>query len=380
MRKFQLIIFILFALIMATDSFAQNTFLKIKWYKSARLEDVGNDKTSLGIAGPVAGVVGKNIIVAGGANFPDAMPWLGGKKKYYSNAFVYRPSGKKLRLSSVWQLPQPVAYAASCNTNEGFVYAGGETVDGKLSSRVYYVSLRDKKLQFTALPSLPVPLANASLVYSGDSLYIIGGESVDFVSNKIYSLHFRDSSIVWMEAGTLPHAMSHGIAVKNEDGKISIIGGRRRNPGAVSDLYSDVFLFDPLSGSVSKQQPLPYALSAGSGIAYGNEVFVFGGDDGTTFHKAEAVIAAKAKETDEERKSQLDKERILIQSTHPGFNKNILWLDDKAGQWKSIGIFPFELPITTAALQRKKKVFIASGEIKAGVRTPLIFMGKIKNR
>jgi len=45
---------------------------------------------SKGLAGPVTGVCNGKLIVAGGSNFPDSMPWLGGKKKYYSNGYVFR--------------------------------------------------------------------------------------------------------------------------------------------------------------------------------------------------------------------------------------------------------------------------------------------------
>jgi hypothetical protein len=40
------------------------------------------------VAGPFAGTSGGALIVAGGANFPDKMPWDGGKKIWHDTAFV----------------------------------------------------------------------------------------------------------------------------------------------------------------------------------------------------------------------------------------------------------------------------------------------------
>ena len=60
-----------------------------------------------GVAGPFAGVSGGALLVAGGANFPDRMPWEGGKKVWLDRVWVLeKPDG-------VWReagkLPRPLA-------------------------------------------------------------------------------------------------------------------------------------------------------------------------------------------------------------------------------------------------------------------------------
>jgi len=44
-----------------------------------------------GMAGIIAGTHGGVLIAAGGANFPDKMPWDGGKKIYYDEIFGLKP-------------------------------------------------------------------------------------------------------------------------------------------------------------------------------------------------------------------------------------------------------------------------------------------------
>ena len=46
----------------------------------------------LGVAAPFAGVSGGSLLVGGGANFPDRMPWEGGRKVWHD---------------TVWALAQP---------------------------------------------------------------------------------------------------------------------------------------------------------------------------------------------------------------------------------------------------------------------------------
>ncbi|MCX6997017.1 MAG: hypothetical protein NTV49_07995, partial [Kiritimatiellaeota bacterium] len=43
---------------------------------------------ALGVAGPFAGVSGGALLVAGGANFPNGMPWAGGRKVWHDAVYV----------------------------------------------------------------------------------------------------------------------------------------------------------------------------------------------------------------------------------------------------------------------------------------------------
>src|SRR6188474_1845861 len=59
-----------------------------------------------GYAGMFAGVAGGKLIVAGGANFPDTMPWEGGKKVWYDTVFVLDRSDGQWRIAG--KLPRPL--------------------------------------------------------------------------------------------------------------------------------------------------------------------------------------------------------------------------------------------------------------------------------
>ncbi|MCC7378652.1 MAG: hypothetical protein IT255_04785 [Chitinophagaceae bacterium] len=60
----------------------------VKWKIAAQLPPTNGETVSIGLAGPLTGVTNDVLIVAGGANFPDGLPWNGGKKKYHNDIFV----------------------------------------------------------------------------------------------------------------------------------------------------------------------------------------------------------------------------------------------------------------------------------------------------
>src|SRR5262245_59407932 len=77
----------------------------------------------IGFAGPFAGTSHGALIVAGGANFPAAMPWEGGQKAWYESIFVLpKPQGRWL---TGFKLPHAMAYGISVSAPEGVLCAGG---------------------------------------------------------------------------------------------------------------------------------------------------------------------------------------------------------------------------------------------------------------
>ena len=70
--------------------YAQQGVSSIQWKIAGELPSTNSHERSLGFAGPVAGIHKNILVVAGGANFPKAMPWMGGKKKYYDCGYLFK--------------------------------------------------------------------------------------------------------------------------------------------------------------------------------------------------------------------------------------------------------------------------------------------------
>jgi cyclically-permuted mutarotase family protein len=338
---------------------------------------------ALGFAGPVVGMNNDVLIVGGGSNFPDNMPWLRGKKKYYDDLFVFKKNiNDSLALFKSFKLPFALAYSANVSTNKGVVVAGGENENG-ISKKVLMVQWNEatQNISIKNLPDLPFGVTNASAVVHNDKIYLAGGEMRNEVSNHFLSLNLNDLNAEWESLPSLPKPISNSVMVVQSNGLndcIYIIGGRKKNADSTSDLYASNFQFDLKTNEWTEKRSLPYTLSAGTGVAVGlNSVLLFGGDNGATFHKTEEIILAINKEKDEAKKKQLAIEKIKVQATHPGFCKQVLLYDIKKDKWKAIGCIPYDSPVTTTAVKWNHEVIIPGGEIRAGVRTVQILSAKI---
>src|SRR5438128_2044870 len=95
----------------------QAASLTLSWRSLPPLPD------RIGFAAPFAGISGRALLVAGGANFPGAMPWEGGQKLWYDSIYVLpKPDAEWL---AGFKLPRPLAYGVSVSTPEGVLCAGG---------------------------------------------------------------------------------------------------------------------------------------------------------------------------------------------------------------------------------------------------------------
>ncbi|MGV3589105.1 MAG: Kelch repeat-containing protein [Adhaeribacter sp.] len=356
----------------------------INWKVAAELPALTGQSKALGLAGPVVGVHHQVLVVAGGANFPDKMPWLGGAKKYYEDIYVFEKEAKGNTIKpnpKLFRLPNPVAYGASCSTSSGIICAGGENDKG-ITNQVLLIQwdTATKKIAVRNLPDLPIAVTNAAITAINNKVYVGGGEMADGVSNHFYSLNLNHTAAGWKQLPSLPKPISHAIMVmqSSSDHKyIYMIGGRKKNSNGISDLNDSVYRYDLKSSQWQPKQSLPYALSAGTGMATGTgEILLFGGDKGETFHKTEQLLAAIAAEKDHAKKQQLNQQKATLQAAHPGFSKEVLQYNALTDTWKKLGTIPFEVPVTTTAVNWADGVLIPSGEIKAGVRTPQLLLGK----
>ena len=351
---------------------------------------------NIGVAGAFSGIHNGAIIVAGGANFPNGMPWEGGKKQYSNEVFVFsinrngtsrfNREDKLKRQNQSFNLIEKRAYGASVSTPKGIVCLGGENEKGA-SNKAFLMQCNSKikQIEYQNLANLPLPLTNASATTIGNTIYVVGGESDNKTTQSFLSLDMSDRNAAWKILPDLPKPISNAVVVAQSE-SIFVIGGRAKTASGISDLYNSAFKFDikqniwtPLSNIGDGQQTVT-ALTAGTGIALENQsIVLFGGDKGKTFHQVETLLAAINSEKEEAKKQSLIQQKNQLLATHPGFSKDILLYDTETDQWAKIGTIPFDTPVTTTAFRWGKRIYIPSGEIRAGVRTPHILAVDIQN-
>lgn len=338
-----------------------------------------------GLAGGISGVFQQVLIIAGGSNFPDSLPWQGGKKKYHDDIFVLDLDNNdtyKWMNAVPDKLPQALAYSACTSTPNGVISIGGENEKGLVSS-AYLIGwdMGIKKCIITSLPDFPFPVTNAAAAYATGKVYVAGGETAGGVSRGFYALSLNAVEKGWQKLPDLPSATSHTLLLAqagDENGQLFLIGGRRKDPSGVSELYDQVFAFAPHSGTWIRKSSLPYPLSAGTGVCVDKkDLFIFGGDKGETFHQVELLMSEIVHEHDPLKKQQLTDRKNDLQVHHPGFSHELLTYRIKRDKWKRAGKLDFTIPVTTNASIRDHKIFIAGGEIRAGVRTAQVVAGII---
>lgn len=326
--------------------------------------------TGQALAGSVAGIVGDNLLLGGGANFPDALPWEGGKKQYHDSLRVFRLlQPDSLQFEGSYLLPHPTAYGVSWSTGEGLLYAGGESA-GRPTRQTWWFTYNNGRMQVDTLPDLPQPITNAAGCTIGNLCYLAGGETKAGMHNRILVMDIGGTAKTWRTVAELPEAWSHAVLLPqkvNGQDYLVFIGGRRKTDSGISVFSDKVYRLNLSTLEWGHLPDLPEALSAGNGVVLPDQsLLLLSGDDGTTFHEVEKKLSEIKSKPDNEALVQQKNELL---SSHPGFGRNVWRLQVNAKQWESFDALPFTAPVTTTAIQQGNHIWIPCGEIKAGIRS-----------
>lgn len=341
-----------------------------------------------GLAGALSGCVGNQMIVAGGSNFEDNLPWRGGTKLYHDELYILtREKDNSLTWShSKQRLPQPMAYSANVQTDNGFISIGGEDLTKKLDLVFQLIMVRDS-VRFNTLPELPYALANAGAALIGSTLFVAGGLDSYGATDYFLYLDLLADDMKWTNLPKLPEHLSHAVVVSQNDGNeecIFVIGGRNKT-GVTSNFLSNIWKYSPSTGQWTKAGKLQlsvqdsFGLSAGTGVSFGDRwLILFGGDRGILFNKTEKINDALSRLPTGPEKEKLLKEKDLLLSNHKGFSREILAFNTLTGVLHKVGDVPGYSQVTTNAFWWNNRIVIPSGEIRPGIRTPLVTSIKIE--
>jgi N-acetylneuraminate epimerase len=383
-------LFVSFILIttMLTSELSAQTSINIFWKKIATIPSSKENQKSLGLAGAINGVNNDVFIVAGGSNFPNKLPWEGGIKAYYNSIFVLEKKGEEYywnkKVKSI--LPEPVAYCGNVSTPSGIVYVGGENENGILSKCFLLTwNAKENQVSVKPLPDLPLKVTNVAITNIDNVVYAAGGDKEKASSNTFFCLNLQDENLHWQSLPDLPIALANATAIAQNasSGKqIFIIGGRSKNESGISDLHNTTFAFDPEKQQWRKCADISDGvvstnLSAAAGVALGgNKILITGGDNGKIFHQIEILISKIKHAKTPEEKEKLTAEKNNLSVHHKGFDRSLLLYNTNRDAWTKIGELPFPAHVTTTDVKWQNEIIISNGEIKPGVRTPDVMMGR----
>ncbi len=305
-----------------------------------------------GVAGAYAGTSGGALLVAGGANFPERMPWDGGRKAWYAEAYVLEQPDGSWRKAG--QLPRPLAYGVSVSFHDSVICAGGGDANRHYAD-VFQIRWRGGGLHTEFLPALPCALAFMSGALAGDVLCVAGGTEEpgeQRASRRFFALDLGAARPAWRELEPIPGPARMLTVAAAHQGVFYLFGGVALAPDSAGKMrrvhLREALAYRPSRGWARLPDlPKPCVAAPSPAPVAGGRILLLAGDDG-----ARAGFQPPEK--------------------HPGFGNTLLAFDLSQGRWIAAGEVP--APRATAPCAEWRGSFVVpSGEVRPGVRSPEVW-------
>ena len=368
---------------------------KFHWKVLTELPPLSGKTVQPGLAGAFSGTIGRNLIVAGGANFPDAMPWEGGVKTWWGDIYV-------LSLDSVqagWKifpdaLPKPLAYGLSVTLPEGILCIGGSDA-GNVYPDVFLMCFDGEKFNFAPWPKLPVPLAHMTGAVVDGKVYVAGGQenmSAPSATSHFFMLDLSDPSRKWVALPSWPGPpRAFAVSAGQSDGFDNcfyLFSGRNFGPDIPLQVHTDGYEYNPRLNSWKRldapEGPI-FPVMAGSAAASGaNHILFFGGVEAELPMK-EFCLRQGISELQKKSLTPavmdsiraMEHARVNMLDNHPGFSRKLRIYHTITNTIYEHSDIPFPVPVTTNVLKVDNKFILTSGELRPGVRTPVVLETEI---
>jgi N-acetylneuraminate epimerase len=309
---------------------------------------------SLGVAGAFAGVSHDALLLAGGANFPERMPWDGGKKVWRDAVYVLEdPHGP---WKTAGQLPRPLAYGVSIQTRDGVLCIGGNDAD-RVYADAFVLTWENGRLHTRPFPALPRPAVNACGTQVGSLVMVAGGETTLNAVESVSSCWCIDLNAVdkgWQTLPAWPGEKRTLAVAASLGGFFYIAGGVALSAGPdgkpARRYLQDGYAFHPEKGTWRRIADMPHPFAAVPTPAPPMDATHFallGGDDGSKYG-------------------------FQPVQQHPGFCNDLLIYDTVTDSWSVNGNAPAPRATLTAVSWRGR-VVLPSGELRPGVRSPEVW-------
>lgn len=311
-----------------------------------------------GFAGMYAGVIEGMLVVAGGANFPDKMPWEGGVKRWYNTIYTLDEETKKWRMSDV-RLPDSLAYGVSTSYDGNILIVGGSNNSNQPVTTTCRITLEKGQLAIKKLSPLPMALVNMCGTLVGDYLFVAGGStsSDGWPTTGFFVYDIRLD--YWKQLADIPGPARINAVSASAAGVFYLFSGiqlDRIESGIKRTILTDAYSYTPQivngvinGGKWKRLADMPRGMAAGPSPAATSRndkhILIFGGLDDKTAQHADP-------------------------RTHPGFLPDLLQYDVAKDTWHFCGTLPKkEMRLTLPSVTKNGKYLLINGEIGPGVRT-----------
>lgn len=349
------------------------------------------DNLSKGVSATYAAYINGNLIVAGGANFPDRLGFEGGSKAFYDEIMIYDNTTESWK--NIGHLYTPSAYGVSVSLPEGALWIGGNNDIESLNSCFYIKLTSEDSLVIEKYISLPSPMDNFSGSSIDDIVFIAGGNVNGKPSNKVFTINTKTDSL-WTELTDypgIPRVQPVMTSIVTE-GKtfVYLMGGfyggdENQKPVVATeilryDVTSQEWLkvgeqVDPVTG-------IKFSLGGATAFSIDNRyILCLGGVNYDIFLDAITTqynIGFNTKLSPQEKKEQnqnFSKHYMTQPVDYYKFNSECRVYDTLTGDWKTIDITSNAARAGAALVYEHNRFYVIQGELKPGLRSPETYMG-----
>ncbi|MEE2888226.1 MAG: sodium/solute symporter [Planctomycetota bacterium] len=332
-----------------SDSTPRATQAPLRWSQLPALPD------PIGYGGPFVGSHKQALIVAGGANFPEAPPWQGGDKVWHPDVWILSKSDRTWRKGD--GLPRPLAYGATVSVPAGMVVIGGlDKVRCYADVFLLQWNNDQKQLKRRTLPDLPRPSGFHSAAAIGSKIYVAAGQATadPCTAHKdfwVLDLAEKPGDRHWETLPNWPggpRIKTGAAAQKRGDSTcFYLFGGEqptRNTSGEIDRAYpTSGFRYDPATRTWTAVTDAPMSVAAACATPLGqSHVLVFSGAPGPG---ADLPIADR-----------------------PPFENTVHAYHTITDTWVIASNMPTGV-VTTGVTWWDDRIVIASGEVRPGIRT-----------
>jgi N-acetylneuraminic acid mutarotase len=338
------------------------------WSRLADLPD------RVGVAGSFAGVCGGEgdgpLVVAGGANFPDRLPWEGGTKAWHAAAYVLPAPDAAWRTAT--PLPRPLGYGVTASHGGRVWCVGGGDATEHVRSTValeWDAAAERLAVEPDALPPLPEPMAFGAGVVVGSRLYVAGGQTAPTATEALGTFWSIDLAAEagdrrWREHSGWPGPKRILPVLGALGDKVFLVSGAELvpdevtagngGPGVTRRFLTDAYEFDPTHDAWRPLAPCPVPLVAAPSPALSldaGRLAFLPGDDGSLFFRQKQLAGS-----------------------HPGFPRRVHVYDAARNVWTARGTVPDGIrpAVTTPTVAYRGGWIMPTGEVQPGMRSPQI--------
>ena len=389
MRKSILIILALLILTACTEAPKERTMkINITTLATQGLEG----DLQKGVSAAYAALIGEDLLVAGGCNFPDKLGFEGGKKVFYEAILHFDKNQNQWQ--TIGKLPEAAAYGVSVAIPDGYLWIGGQTATHSLATchKVQYT--KEKGLTFTDFPALPEPLDNFAGTSIGSKVFVAGGNASGKPSNKVYYIDTATDK-EWHRLADFPETASVQpvvAAVAHEsDTHLYLFGGffggdTIHAPALITSVWRYSLRqqqWQKVATEETADKKL-FTLTGATALAIDNRyIACFGGVNHSLFINTITDLYHLGKDTsltDDQRKHK-NYDYMSHYMTQPiayyKFNQECYLFDTHTKQWSVLNIQPDFARAGATLVGTPDEFYLIQGELKPGVRSPKTYKLKI---